>query len=388
MDFTFSREHELLRRTIREFVQKEVVPRAAEIDENEEIPFDVLKKAARMGLFGIPFPREYGGAGAGEIGYAILAEEMSKGCASTMATIGAHIGIGAMAIYLDGTPAQKEKYLKPLARGEKIAAFGLTESQAGSDAARIRTRAVRDGDHWILNGSKIWITNGGFADVFSIFAVTDPALGARGGVTAFIVEKDYPGFKIGSLEEKMGIRGSSTAELIFEDCRVPHENILGQFGAGFITALKTLDMGRITLGAGGLGGSQAILDLCIDYAASREAFGGAIAQKQAIQWIIADIATEVEALRSLVYRTAWMVDSHQEVTTQAAMCKVFGSEVQARAVEKAVQLFGGLGYMRGSPVERAFRDARICEIFEGTNEINRVVVATNLLRTAGVRISA
>jgi alkylation response protein AidB-like acyl-CoA dehydrogenase len=186
----------------------------------------------------------------------------------------------------------------------------------------------------------------------------------------------------------MGIRGSSTAELIFEDCRVPHENVLGQFGAGFITALKTLDMGRITLGAGGLGGAEALLDMCIDYAASREAFGAPIAQKQAIQWMIADIAMEVEALRSLVYRTAWMVDNHQEVTTLAAMCKVFGSEVQARAVEKAVQLFGGLGYMRGFPVERAFRDARICEIFEGTNEINRVVIATNLLRKAGVRISA
>jgi len=386
MDFTFSKEHQLLRRTIRDFAEKEVAPRAAEVDEREQVPYDVLRKAAKMGLFGMPFPREYGGAGAGETGYCILAEELSRACASTVATIGAHIGIGAMAIYLDGTPKQKDKYLKPLARGEKIAAFGLTESQAGSDAARIRTRAVRDGDHWILNGSKIWITNGGFADTFSIFAVTDPALGAAGGVTAFIVEKDFPGFKVGSLEEKMGIRGSSTAELIFEDCRVPHENILGQFGAGFITALKTLDMGRITLGAGGLGGAQAMLDGCVEYAASREAFGGPIASKQAIQWMIADMAMEIEALRSLVYRTAWMVDNHMPVTKMAAMCKVFGSEVQARAVDKAVQVFGGMGYMRGIPIERAFRDARICEIFEGTSEVNRIVIASDIFRQVGVRI--
>jgi butyryl-CoA dehydrogenase len=388
MDFTFSKEHQLLRRSIREFVDREVIPRAHEIDENEEVPYDVLKKAAKMGLFGVPFPREYGGAGAGETGYCILGEELSRGCASTMATIGAHIGIGAMAIYLDGTPAQKDRYLRPLATGEKVAAFGLTEPQAGSDAARLRTRAVRDGKDWILNGSKIWITNGGFADIFSIFAVTDPALGARGGVTAFIVEKGTPGFRVGSLEEKLGIRGSSTAELIFEDCRVPHENVLGQFGAGFITALKTLDLGRITLGAGGLGGAQAVLDACVEYAANREAFGGPIAHKQAIQWMIADIATEVEALRSLVYRTAWLVDSHQEFSQMAAMCKVFGSEVQARAVEKGVQVFGGMGYMRGMPVERAFRDARICEIFEGTNEVNRIVIATAIFRKAGVRISS
>jgi alkylation response protein AidB-like acyl-CoA dehydrogenase len=386
MDFTFSKEHQLLRRTIREFAEKEVAPYAADIDEKEEVPFEIIKKAAKMGLFGMPFPREYGGAGAGETGYCILGEEMSRACASTLATIGAHIGIGTMAIYLDGTPKQKAKYLPPLCKGEKIAAFGLTESQAGSDAASIRTRAVRDGDHWILNGSKIWITNGGFADIFSVFAVTDPALGAAGGITAFIVEKDFPGFKIGSLEEKMGIRGSSTAELIFEDCRVPHENVLGQFGAGLITALKTLDMGRITLGAGGLGGSQAVYEACVEYAANREAFGGPIAHKQAIQWMIADMAMEIEALRSLVYRTAWMVDNHQTVTKMAAMCKVFGSEVQARAVDKAIQIFGGMGYMRGIPVERAYRDARICEIFEGTNEVNRIVIATDIFRQQGVRI--
>jgi len=387
MDFTFSKEYRLLRRTIREFVEREVVPRAAEIDEKEEVPFDLIKKAAKIGLLGIPFPREYGGAGAGETGYCILAEELGRGCASTAATIGAHIGIGAMAIYLDGTPAQKEKYLKPLARGEKIAAFALTEPQAGSDAARIRTRAVRDGNYWILNGSKIWITNGGFADIFSVFAVTDPTLGPRGGVTAFIVEKDFPGFRVGTLEEKMGIRGSSTAELIFEDCRVPHENILGQFGAGFITAMKTLDIGRLSLGAACLGGAQAVFEACVDYAVNREAFGGPIAHKQAIQFMLADMAMEIEALRSLVYRTAWLVDTHQEFSRLAAMCKVYGSEVQARALDRAVQIFGGLGYMRGMPVERGYRDGRITEIFEGTNEINRIVIATDIFRKAGVRIN-
>lgn len=387
MDFTFSRQHQLLRKHIRAFVHRYVAPIAAEVDESERVPWETLRQAAALGLMGVPFPQAYGGAGAGEIGYCILAEEMARACSSTMTTIGAHIGIGSMAIYLDGTEEQKQRYLPPLCRGEKIAAFALTEPQAGSDAARIRTRATRDGDHYVLNGSKTWITNGAIADVIVVFAVTDPSLGARGGVTAFIVEKDFPGFKVGSSDEKMGIRGSATSELVFEDCQVPAANVLGAFGAGFITALKTLDVGRVTIGAAALGGAQAALEASIAYACEREQHGAPIAHMQSIHFMLADMAAEIEALRSLVYRTAWMVDTHQSFTREAAMIKYFGSEVCSRCVEKAVQIHGADGLLRGVPVERAYRDARISEIFEGTNEICRIVVATDLLRKAGVRIS-
>ena len=389
MDFSFPKEYELLRRMIREFAQNEVAPIAEEIDVEEKVPMDVIRKAGKLGLMGVPFPQEYGGAGAGEIGYCILMEEINKVCGSTATVIGAHTGIGAMSIYLDGTPEQKEKYLKPLARGEKIAAFALTEPNAGSDAAAIQTRAVRDGDNFILNGTKIWITNGDIADVSTVFAVTDPALGARGGVTAFIVENTFPGFRVGTKESKLGIRGSSTAEIIFENCVVPKENVLGQFGAGFLTALKTLDVGRISLGAGALGGSQAALEMSLDFAKNRHQFGAPIAQKQAIQWMIADMATEIEALRSLVYRTAWMMDSGnmgRDFSTYAAMCKVYGSEVLDRCADKCLQIHGGMGYMKKYPVERMYRDARITRIFEGTNEVQRLVIATNLFRKIGVRI--
>jgi alkylation response protein AidB-like acyl-CoA dehydrogenase len=387
MDFSFPKEYELFRRMVREFAKNEVAPIAAEIDRDERVPMETIKKAAKLGLMGVPFPQKYGGAGAGEMGYCIFMEEINRVCGSTATIIGAHTGIGAMAIYLDGTEEQKQKYLVPLAKGEKIAAFALTEPNAGSDAAAIQTRAVRDGDYFVLNGSKLWITNGDIADVITVFAVTDPALGARGGVTAFIVESNYPGFKVGTKEEKLGIRGSSTCELFFDDCRVPKENVLGQFGAGFITALKTLDIGRAGLGAGCLGGSQAALEMSVDFAKSRRQFGAPIAQKQAIQWMIADMATEIEALRSLVYRTAWLIDSGQKHSREAAMCKLFGSEVLHRCVNRCLQIHGGMGYMKKYPVERMYRDARITEIFEGTNEVQRLVIATDIFRQAGLRIT-
>jgi alkylation response protein AidB-like acyl-CoA dehydrogenase len=387
MDFSFPKEYELFRRMVREFAKNEVAPIAAEIDRDERVPMETIKKAAKLGLMGVPFPQKYGGAGAGEMGYCIFMEEINRVCGSTATIVGAHTGIGAMAIYLDGTEEQKQKYLVPLARGEKIAAFALTEPNAGSDAAAIQTRAVRDGDYFVLNGSKLWITNGDIADVITVFAVTDPALGARGGVTAFIVESHYPGFKVGTKEEKLGIRGSSTCELFFDDCRVPKENVLGQFGAGFITALKTLDIGRAGLGAGCLGGSQAALEMSVDFAKSRRQFGAPIAQKQAIQWMIADMATEIEALRSLVYRTAWLIDSGQKHSREAAMCKLFGSEVLHRCVNRCLQVHGGMGYMKKYPVERMYRDARITEIFEGTNEVQRLVIATDIFRQAGLRIT-
>ncbi len=389
MDFTFSPEHQALRRLVREFAENEVAPLAAEIDRKHQVPFETIRKLGEIGLLGVCFPQEYGGMGAGETGYCILMEELGRICTSTATNVGAHIGIGAMAIYLDGNPEQKRKYLTPLARGEKIAAFGLTESNAGSDAANIRTRAVREGDSWILDGGKVFITNGGYADIVTVMAVTDPALGARGGVTAFIVETSWPGFKVAREEDKMGIRGTSTAELVFEELRVPHENVLGKVGEGFITFMKSLDMGRLTLGAACLGGAQAALEAAVYWARKRKQFGVELAHKQSVQWAIANIATEIEALRSLVYRVAWMVDTGQtgqEFTQLAAMCKMYGSEVASRAIDLALQIYGGLGITRDFHIERAFRDARIAEIFEGTNEIQRIVIASNIFREYGVRI--
>jgi len=388
MDFSFPKEYELFRRMVREFAETEVRPLAKEIDRDGRVPMETVEKAAALGLMGVPFPQEYGGMGGGETGYCILMEELGRVCTSTATVIGAHTGIGAMAIYLDGTPEQKEKYLVPLARGEKIAAFALTEAEAGSDAAAIRTRAVRDGDHYVLNGTKQFITNGPEASIVTVMAVTDPSLGARGGVTAFIVEKEFPGFQVGSHENKMGIRGSATSEVIFEDCPVPAENVLGQFGAGFITFMKTLDIGRASLGAACLGGAQAALEMAMKWAKVREQFGGPIAQKQEIHFMMADMVAEIEALRSLVYRTAWLIDTGRPHIKEAAVCKLFGSEVASRCINRALQMLGGLGYSRDYPMERAFRDARIAEIFEGTNEIQRIVIASNLFRPEGVRIGA
>ena len=386
MDFSFSKEHQMLRRMVREFVEREIKPIARKMDEEHQVPMEAVKKAAELGLLGVPFPQEYGGMGAGEVGYCIVAEELGKVSSSFATIIGAHIGIGAMAIYLGGTEEQKKKYLTPLARGEKIAAFALTEAGAGSDAAAIKTRAIRDGDYYILNGTKQFITNGDIADIITVMAVTDPALGARGGITAFIVERDYPGIRIGKLEDKMGIRGSSTAEIIFEDCRVPKENVLGQFGAGFIVFMQSLDMGRLSLGAACLGGAQAALNMALEWAAMREQFGVPIAHKQSIQWMLADLATQIEALRSLVYRTAWLVDTKQPFSQQAAMCKLLGSEVASRAINVALQIYGAMGYSRDFPIELMFRDARIAEIYEGTNEVQRIVIAINLFRKLGIRI--
>ncbi len=386
MDFSFPKEYQLFRRMVREFAENEVRPLAQVIDREHRVPFETIEKAAKLGLLGVPFPQKYGGCGLGEIGYCILMEELNRVCPSTATVIGAHTGIGAMAIYLDGTEEQKQKYLVPLAKGEKIAAFALTEPQAGSDAAAIKTRAVRDGDYYVLNGSKCFITNGSHADIITVMAVTDPSLGPRGGVTAFIVERDFPGFRVGRLENKMGIRGSETAELFFDDCRVPKENVLGQFGAGFITFMKTLDVGRLSLGAACLGGAQAVLEASVRWAKARKQFGVPIAHKQSIQWMIADMATEIEALRSLIYRTAWLVDTGQPFIKEAAMCKLYGSEVLHRCVDRALQIHGGMGYSRDFWIERAFRDQRITEIFEGTNEIQRIVIASRIFRPEGVRI--
>ncbi len=386
MDFSFPKEYQLFRRMVREFVESEIKPVAKAIDREHRVPHENLKKMAELGLLGVPFPQKYGGMGGGEIGYCILMEELGKVCSSTATIIGAHIGIGAMCIYLDGTEEQKRKYLTPLAQGKAIAAFGLTEAQAGSDAAAIKTTAVRDGNEFVINGVKQFITNGDIADIITVMAVTDPALGAYGGITAFIVETDTPGFSIGSLENKMGIRGSSTAECIFEDVRVPKENVLGRFGAGFLTFMKTLDVGRASLGAAVLGGAEAALEASIRWAKAREQFGVPIATKQAVHFMIADMAAEIEALRSLIYRTAWLIDTGQPHIMEAAACKLFGSEVSARCINKAMMIHGALGYSRDHWIERGWRDQRITEIYEGTNEIQRIVIASSLFRPHGLRI--
>ena len=386
MDFSFPKEYQLFRRMVREFVENEVAPLAPVIDREHRVPHETIKKAAALGLMGVPFSQEYGGMGGGETGYCVMMEELGKVCSSTATVIGAHIGIGAMAIYLDGTEEQKQKYLIPLAQGTAISAFGLTEAQAGSDAAAIQTTAVRDGNDYVLNGAKVFITNGDICDYITVMAVTDAALGAYGGITAFIVETDMPGWSIGSLENKMGIRGSSTAECVLQDVRVPKENVLGQFGAGFLTFMKTLDVGRASLGAATLGGAQAALDNSIKWAKAREQFGVPIATKQSVHFMLAEMAAEIEALRSLVYRTAWLIDTGQPHISEAAICKLFGSEVAHRCIDKAMQIHGALGYSRDCWVERGWRDQRITEIYEGTSEIQKLVIAANLFRPEGLRI--
>ena len=388
MDFTIPKTHQLFRRTVQEFAEQEVRPVAKQVDVQGWPDMNVVRKLGENGLLGVPFPQKYGGAGLGELGYCLLMEAMGAVCTSTATTIGAHIGIGAMSIYLGGNEAQKRKYLPDLTTGKKIAAFCLTEPGAGSDAAAIKTRAIREGDKYIITGSKIYITNGPIADTFTVLAVTDPNLGARGGVTAFVVENGTPGVSVGTIEHKMGIHGSATSEMIFDEVVVPSANVLGQVGAGFITFMASLDTGRLGLGAACLGGAQAALDFMCRYAAGRSQFGKLLGEKQAIQWIIANTATEVEALRSLIYRTAWMVDTGQPYSREGAMCKLYGSEVASRAVDRAIQVHGALGYDRDFPLERNWRDARIAEIFEGTNEIQRIVIAGQVLRPYGVRVSS
>lgn len=379
MNFSLTKEQEFVKQMVREFAETEVKPLAAEIDVTEEFPMENVKKMAKYHMMGIPFSTELGGAGGNNLSYAIAVEELSRVCGSTGVILSAHTSLCATPIDMFGTEEQKQKYLVPLAKGEKIGAFGLTEPNAGTDAAGQQTTAVLDGDHYVLNGSKIFITNGGVADVFIIFAMTDKSQGTR-GISAFIVEKGFKGFSIGKVEDKLGIRASSTTELVFEDCIVPKENLLGKEGKGFKIAMQTLDGGRIGIAAQALGIAQGALDEAVEYMKERKQFGRALSKFQGLQWMIADMEVKVEAARLLVYKAAFNKDNKLPYTVEAARAKLFAAETAMEVTTKAVQIFGGYGYTKDYPVERMMRDAKITEIYEGTSQVQRMVIASNLLK--------
>lgn len=382
MDFALTEEQEMFQELFRDFAQNEVAPLADTIDREERPPIETLKKAAEMEFMGLPFPEEYGGAGIGVIAYCLLMEELAKACLATACCIGIHTSSGCMAIYLNGTEEQKKKYLMPLAKGDKIGAFCLTEPGAGSDIALIQTTAAREGDEYVLNGSKIYVANGDIAEVFTVFASTEPEAGGE-GISGFIVEKGHPGFKVGRTERTMGIRGCPTTQVFFDDCRVPPESILGgeeALGQGLDAAMRTQDFSRLSMAATCLGAAEGAMEVSVQFARDREQFGVPIAKKQAISWMIADMATEIEALRYLIHRTAWAVEQGEKYAKLAAMCKLFGSEVACKVANKAVQLHGGAGYISDFPVERMYRDARVTRILEGTSEIQRLVIASDVFR--------
>ena len=379
MNFGLTREQELVRQMVREFAVNEVKPIAAEIDETERFPMENVEKMAKLGMMGIPFPKELGGAGGDVLSYIITVEELSKVCGTHGVIVSAHTSLCASLIYENGTPAQKEKYLVPLAKGEKIGAFGLTEPGAGTDAAGQQTTAVLDGDNYILNGSKIFITNGGVADTFIVFAMTDKKQGTR-GISAFIVEKDFPGFSIGKKEDKLGIRASSTTELIFENCVVPKENLIGKEGKGFGIAMKTLDGGRIGIAAQALGIAEGAYEEAVKYMKERKQFGRSLSAFQGLQWMIAEMETKIEAAKLLVYKAAWLKQNKLPYSVDAAKAKLFAAEVAMDVTTKAVQIHGGYGYTKEYPVERMMRDAKITEIYEGTSEVQKMVIAGAALR--------
>ena len=384
MDFMLTKQHEMARTLFKEFAEKEVKPLAQEVDETEVFPRETVEKMAKAGFLGIPVPKEYGGQGCDPLTYAMCVEELSKVCGTTGVIVSAHTSLCCDPIMTYGTEEQKQKYLVPLAKGEKLGAFGLTEPGAGTDAQGQQTKAVLDGDEWVLNGSKIFITNGKEADVYVIFAVTSVVTDAKGRskkmISAFIVEKGTPGFTFGTKEKKMGIRGSSTYELIFTDCRIPKENLLGQEGKGFGIAMHTLDGGRIGIAAQALGLAEGALERTVEYVKERKQFGRAIGAFQNTQFQLADMATKVQAAQYMVYRAAMAKATQKSYTVEAAMAKLYAAEVAMEVTTKAVQLHGGYGYIREYDVERMMRDAKITEIYEGTSEVQRMVISGALLK--------
>jgi len=379
MNFELSEEQLLIRGMVKEFAASEVAPIAAEIDRNHRFPEESIPKLAKLNLLGVPYPEEFGGAGADNVSYVLVIEELARVCASTAAIVSGHTSLGTWPIFEFGTSAQKEKYVTNLASGSMLGAFAITEPGAGTDAAAGKATAFVDGDEYVLNGSKIFITNGGYADVYIVTAMTDLAAGTR-GISAFIVEKGAPGFSVGEKEHKMGIKASSTTPLYFSDCRIPKDALLGKEGKGFKIAMGALDGGRIGIAAQALGIAQGALDASIAYAKERVQFGKPLAALQAIQWMIADMATDIDAARLLVYRAAWKKDQGLPYGTAASMAKLFASETSTRVADRAIQIHGGYGYTESYPVERAYRDAKITELYEGTSEVQRLVIAGSLLR--------
>lgn len=379
MNFDLTKTEALFLQMIREFSDKEVAPLAAEIDEQERFPLETVEKMKSIGLFGIPIPVQYGGAGGTNLMYSMAVEELSRNCATTGVMLSAHTSLCVAPIYEQGTEEQKMKYLPKLCSGEWLGAFGLTEPNAGTDASAQQTTAVLDGEEWVLNGNKIFITNAGYAHVYVIFAMTDKSLGTK-GISAFIVEKGTPGFSFGKKEKKLGIRGSATCELIFENCRIPKSNLLGKLGGGFGIAMKTLDGGRIGIAAQALGIAQGAMDETVKYTKERKQFGKSISAFQNTQFQMADLETKVQAARLLVRSAAYKKDAKVPYSADAAMAKLFAAETAMDVTTKAVQFHGGYGYTREYPVERMMRDAKITEIYEGTSEVQRMVIAGKLFK--------
>ncbi len=377
-EFGFTEDQIMLRDMTREFAQNEIKPIAAKIDADEKIPAELIKKIGELGFLGVAFPEEYGGGGFGEVGYCLMQEEIARACMSTATFIGAHQSIGSNVIYLGGTEEQKQKYLVPLAKGEKIGAFCLTEAQAGSDSFNVKTRAHLDGNEWVINGEKLWITNGGIADTVSVFARTEK------GVSAFIVETSTPGYQAGPAEKKMGIKGSTTNAITFDNVRIPKENLIGVEGRGFLLAMKTLNAGRLGLGAACIGASKEMLEMSAQYAKQRKQFDQSISNFQAIQFMLAEMSALIYAMESIVYRTAVDYDAKKDVGRTSAIVKVFCSESLDKIADYAVQIHGGMGYSRELPIERFYRDSRINRIFEGTSEIQKGIIAREVLKKNGV----
>jgi len=379
VDFTYTDEQNQLRRSVREFAEGEILPHVMEWDEVSHFPIEIMPKLAEMGLLGIIFPEEYGGPGLGYIEYVIAIEELSRVDGSVGIIVAAHNSLCSNHIFKFGSEAQKQKYLSPLAQGKKIGAWSLTEPEAGSDAGGTRTTAKREGNHWVINGAKTFTTNGHYADVCVAMAVTDKSKASH-GISAFIIEKGTSGFKPGKKENKLGLRASDTSEVIFSDCRVPQENLLGDEGEGFTGSLKILDGGRISIAALALGMAQGALDAAIKYAKQRKQFGQPISEFQAIQFKLADMATEVEAARLLVYQAAWLADKKDvRFTRESSMAKLFASEVAVRVANECVQIHGGYGFIKDYPAEKFYRDVKLCTIGEGTSEIQKLVIARQLL---------
>jgi hypothetical protein len=383
VDFSLSEEQQLLKKTVRDFAESELRPHSREWDEKQEFPREVFTKLGELGLMGVVWPTEYGGSGMSTLDYAVVIEELSRVDAGVALSVAAHNSLCSGHIYLAGSDEQKRKYLTPLAKGEKIGAWGLTENSAGSDAGGTKTVAVRDGGHWVLNGSKTFITNGRLADVAVVMAVTDKSKGKK-GISAFVVERGTPGFRPGKKEDKLGVRSSDTSELVFEDCSVPAANLLGAEGMGFIDTLRILDRGRIGIAAFSIGIAQAAFEASMTYGRGRKQFGHAIADFQAIQFKIADMAVKVDAARLLCHRAASRRDAGQEHTTESSMAKLYASEIAVEVALDAIQIHGGYGYIKEYPVERYLRDAKLGTIGEGTSEVQRLVIARELLALRGM----